>query len=98
MSKPLTCKTAFGTELKHPVAAGLGGPGRTMTVGNRAMRPSTVPFLEEKKGNDFGESHGKDRGCASERRMWVRALGGVINAEKARVMLAAYNPTRVNEP
>ena len=53
MSEPLTCKTAFGTELKHPVAAGLGGPGRTMTVGNRAMRPSMVPFLKKKKATEL---------------------------------------------
>lgn len=43
--KVLTFNTAFGTELKQPVAAGLGGPGLTITVGSRAMRPSTYPFL-----------------------------------------------------
>ena len=41
----LTFRTAFGTELKHPVAAGLGGPGLMITVGKRAIRPSTNPFL-----------------------------------------------------
>lgn len=33
-------------------------------------------FSKEKKGNGIVESHEKDRRGASERRMWVRALGG----------------------
>lgn len=51
----LTCRTALGTELKHPVDAGFGGPGRTITVGRRAIRPSMYPLLERRIRNTSGE-------------------------------------------